>query len=183
MDKFDTLMKKKKEKSFDGFDFDDFEKEAISRLKSGEELTGKNGILTPLIKKILEKALDAELEQHIEEDDTPKRRNGRLKKKMKSGHGPFDLETSRDRNSTLEIDESCTTPGRLVWEGYHSVYGSGNVGNLDGLNDSVYTDVEFYFDGDSTMDAKSSIMCSIHMPVPAGHSAMETSSLTMQLAW
>ena len=36
MDTFDTLMKKKKDKSFDKFNFDDFEKEAISRLKSGE---------------------------------------------------------------------------------------------------------------------------------------------------
>jgi len=102
MDKFDILMKKKKDKSFDKFDFDDFEKEAICRLKSGEELTGKDGILTPLVKKILEKALEAELEQHIQEDDTPNRRNGRLKKQMKSGHGPFELETPRDRNSTFE---------------------------------------------------------------------------------
>jgi len=102
MDKFDILMKKKKDKSFDKFDFDDFEKEAICRLKSGEDLTGKDGILTPLVKKILEKALEAELEQHIQEDDTPNRRNGRLKKQMKSGHGPFELETPRDRNSTFE---------------------------------------------------------------------------------
>jgi putative transposase len=102
MDKFDTLMKKKKDKSLDKFDFDDFEKEAISRLKSGEELTGKDGILTPLVKKILEKALEAELEQHINDDDFPNRRNGHLKKQMKSGHGPFELETPRDRNSTFE---------------------------------------------------------------------------------
>jgi putative transposase len=102
MDKFDTLMKKKKDKSLDKFDFDDFEKEAISRLKSGEELTGKDGILTPLVKKILEKALEAELEQHIQDDDFPNRRNGHLKKQMKSGHGPFELETPRDRNSSFE---------------------------------------------------------------------------------
>jgi len=102
MDKTDILMKKKKNGSFDKFNFDDFEKEAISRLKSGEELTGRDGILTPLVKKILEKALEAEIEQHIEEDDTANRRNGRLKKQMKSGHGPFELETPRDRNSTFE---------------------------------------------------------------------------------
>ncbi len=102
MDKFDTMIRKKKKQSFDKFDFNDFEKEAIDRLKSGEELTGKDGILTPLIKKILEKALEAEIEQHMDEDDTPNRRNGRLKKQMKSGHGPFELETPRDRNSTFE---------------------------------------------------------------------------------
>jgi hypothetical protein len=34
------------------FNFKEFQEEAISRLKSGESLTGKEGILTPLIKQI-----------------------------------------------------------------------------------------------------------------------------------
>ena len=102
MDKFDTLMKKKKSKSFDNFNFEDFEKEAVQRLLSGEELTGKDGVITPLVKKILERALEAELDQHLDESDQANRRNGRLKKRMKSGHGPFDLETPRDRNSSFE---------------------------------------------------------------------------------
>ncbi len=45
----------------------------------------------------------------------------------------------------FEPKDQCTTPTRLVWEGYHSVFGSGNVGNLNALNDSVYADVEFAF--------------------------------------
>ena len=39
------------------FDFSQFQKEAIDKLKSGQSLTGKDGILTPLIKEILEAAL------------------------------------------------------------------------------------------------------------------------------
>lgn len=101
MDKFDTIMKKKN-KPLENFNFEDFEKEAVERLLSGEELTGKEGILTPLVKNILERALEAELDQHLDESDRHNRRNGRLKKKMKSGHGPFELETPRDRNSSFE---------------------------------------------------------------------------------
>ena len=54
MDTFDTVMKKKKGKLPENFNFEDFEKETIERLLSGDELTGKDGIITPLIKKILE---------------------------------------------------------------------------------------------------------------------------------
>jgi hypothetical protein len=42
----------------------DFE-EALDALKSGRDLNGKDGILTPLIKQLTEAALAAELEQHI----------------------------------------------------------------------------------------------------------------------
>jgi len=41
---------------------------------------------------------------------------------------------------------TCYSGDQMVWEGYHSVFGSGNVGNLQALNDSVYADVEFQFD-------------------------------------
>jgi putative transposase len=39
------------------FDFNAFKSEALSQLKSGQPLTGKDGILTPLIKELLESAL------------------------------------------------------------------------------------------------------------------------------
>ncbi len=35
------------------FNFSDFQKDAIARLKSGQPLTGNGGILTPLIKEII----------------------------------------------------------------------------------------------------------------------------------
>jgi hypothetical protein len=35
------------------FDFSQFQKEAIDKLKSGQDLTGKDGILTPLFKGFL----------------------------------------------------------------------------------------------------------------------------------
>lgn len=57
--------------------------------------------------------------------------------------GPF--YSYEDGDVVFEIKDFCTTDDRLVWEGYHSVFGIGNVGNLQGLNDSVYTDVEIQF--------------------------------------
>jgi hypothetical protein len=47
------------------FDFSQFQKEAIDKLKSGQSLTGKDGILTPLIKEILEAALEGEMDSHL----------------------------------------------------------------------------------------------------------------------
>ncbi|SJZ75068.1 hypothetical protein [Legionella maceachernii] len=40
----------KKKIDLSNFDFNEFKPEALSQLKSGQSLTGKDGILTPLIK-------------------------------------------------------------------------------------------------------------------------------------
>jgi transposase-like protein len=84
----------------------EFEAEAIARLKSGESLTGKDGILTPLIKQIIEASLEGELESHLlSESKTPElsnRRNGKTSKVLKTGTESFELETPRDRLGTFE---------------------------------------------------------------------------------
>ncbi|ADZ43662.1 putative transposase [Yersinia enterocolitica subsp. palearctica 105.5R(r)] len=46
------------------FDFD----KALKALQSGQALTGKDGILTPLIKQLTEAALAAELDSHLAQD-------------------------------------------------------------------------------------------------------------------
>ena len=81
----------------------DFDLEqAIKALQSGHDLTGKEGFLTPLIKQITEAALKAELEQHLEEDYQPNRKNGFSKKTVKSSVGEFELDTPRDRQGSFE---------------------------------------------------------------------------------
>ncbi|HEX5793623.1 MAG TPA: IS256 family transposase, partial [Rheinheimera sp.] len=40
---------------------------AIQALRDGKGLSGKDGILTPLIKQLTEAAMQAELEQHLEQ--------------------------------------------------------------------------------------------------------------------
>lgn len=81
----------------------DFDLEqAIKALQSGQDLTGKDGFLTPLIKQITEAALKAELEQHLETDERPNRKNGSSKKTVKSSVGEFELDTPRDRQGSFE---------------------------------------------------------------------------------
>lgn len=63
--------------------------QAIKVLQSRQDLTGKDGFLTPLIKQITEAALKSELEQHLESDDQPNRKNGSNKKTVKSSVGAF----------------------------------------------------------------------------------------------
>jgi len=80
------------------FDFD----EALAALQNGQDLTGKDGILTPLIKQLTEAALKAELESHLEADEAPNRKNGSTKKTIKSPSGNFELDTPRDRAGSFE---------------------------------------------------------------------------------
>lgn len=87
------------------FDFNQFQKEAIDKLKSGQSITGKDGVLTPLIKQILEAALEGEMETHLsdcQEQGETNRRNGKSKKNVKSGTDAFELETPRDRAGSFE---------------------------------------------------------------------------------
>ncbi|MBF0405453.1 MAG: transposase [Nitrospirae bacterium] len=65
---------------------------------------GKEGVLTPLIKMILEAALDGEIESHLKSDDTKNRRNGRTSKFVRTEQSAFELETPRDRNGTFELE-------------------------------------------------------------------------------
>ena len=76
--------------------------QAIKALQSGQDLTGKDGFLTPLIKQITEAALKAELQQHLENDEQPNRKNGSSKKTIKSSVGSFELDTPRDRSGSFE---------------------------------------------------------------------------------
>ena len=76
--------------------------EALKALQSGQAITGKDGILAPLIKQLTEAALEGELDSHIADDVVPNRRNGKSKKTVKSTSGTFELDTPRDRAGTFE---------------------------------------------------------------------------------
>ena len=87
----------------DQFDFNKFEEEAIQHLKDGQGLLGKEGVLTPLLKRFLEKALEGELAHHLDEKERDKgnRRNGKSNKKLKTSSGPVELHTPRDRQGSF----------------------------------------------------------------------------------
>lgn len=79
----------------------DFEA-ALKAIQSGQAITGKDGVLAPLVKQLTEAALEGELESHLADDVTGNRRNGKSKKQVKSTSGKFELETPRDRAGTFE---------------------------------------------------------------------------------
>jgi transposase-like protein len=90
-----------------GFKYDDFEKEALDKLKRGVWLEGKDGILAPLLKRLLDASLQGELEGHLMEEKAREagiknRRNGVNTKKVKTLYGPIDITTPRDRNGNFE---------------------------------------------------------------------------------
>ena len=79
----------------------DFNK-ALEQLQAGQGLTGKDGVLTPLIKQLTEAALKAELDQHLDQVESPNRKNGYSRKTVKTSVGQFELDTPRDREGSFE---------------------------------------------------------------------------------
>jgi putative transposase len=94
-------MKKKKEEKQEDFDFKDFERKAMEGLKKGQSLSGKEGILAPLIKRLVEASLQGELDSHLTQSK-PNRRNGKMSKQVKTDYGPVEINTPRDREGSFE---------------------------------------------------------------------------------
>ena len=106
--------------------------EVLKEFRNGKKLTGKDGLLAPLIKQLTEAALEAEIESHIADDvlsGKKNRRNGYNKKRIKgSSEGSFELETPRDRNGTFEpqiVKKHQTTISDEIEEKILSMYGHG----------------------------------------------------------
>jgi putative transposase len=77
--------------------------------KKPEDIIGENGLLKQLTKALLERALQAELTEHVgyEKHDpvgnnSGNSRNGTTKKSLKGDFGEIELETPRDRNGSFE---------------------------------------------------------------------------------
>jgi transposase-like protein len=84
------------------FDFESFKKEAIQGLYAGKPLNGEKGIFAPLLKQLLEAALEGELASHLADQDQANRRNGKSSKTIKTAAGAIDLTTPRDRQGSFE---------------------------------------------------------------------------------
>jgi len=77
--------------------------------KKPEDLIGENGLLKQLTKQLLERAMAAELTEHVGYDkheaignNSGNSRNGKSAKTIKGTFGELALETPRDRNGTFE---------------------------------------------------------------------------------
>jgi len=82
----------------------ELEKKALEQFMSGKSLFGKDGAFAPMLKNFIEKALEAEMEGHLGEEQRSKgnKRNGKGSKTIKSAVGTFDIDTPQDRQSSFE---------------------------------------------------------------------------------
>ena len=76
--------------------------EALKAIQSGQAISGKDGVLAPLVKQLTEAAPEGELESHLAEDVWPNRRNEKSKKTLKTRDGTIELDTTQDRSGTFE---------------------------------------------------------------------------------
>jgi len=82
----------------------EFEKKVLEQFMSGKNLFGEGGAFAPMLKNVIEKALQGEMDGHLDEAERTKgnKRNGKGKKTLKSGFGTFDIDTPQDRQSSFE---------------------------------------------------------------------------------
>lgn len=111
-----------------GFDYEAFRQETIAKMLAGEkELTGKDGLLAPLLKDLLDAALSGEMQAHVEQN-RPNRRNGSKTKRVKTGHGPVEVAMPRDREGSFDpkiIGKRQTTLGEGLDNRILSLYSKG----------------------------------------------------------
>ena len=81
----------------------------LADYKKPEDLIGENGLLKQLTKLLVEKALDAELAEHLGHgknepvaNEAGNTRNGKSKKTLKGEFGELPIEVPRDRHGTFE---------------------------------------------------------------------------------
>ena len=109
------------------FNFND----AVQQLLKGKNINGKDGVLAPLVKQLVEAALEAELDSHITQDvfsGNKNRKNGKTSKTIKSTNGTFELNTPRDRIGSFEpqlVKKNQTTISNEIEERILSMYGLG----------------------------------------------------------
>lgn len=99
------MAKKTKKSEAEKFDYESFESEAIQRLRQGDELVGPGGVLTGLLQRIINAALEGELDGQLEEDKAsgaPNRRNGFSSKQVRSSLGEVPVKPPRDRLGNFE---------------------------------------------------------------------------------
>jgi putative transposase len=91
--------------------------------KTPEEILGDNGLLKQLTKAVLERAMQAELTEHLgyerhdaAGDNSGNSRNGKSRKTLKGEFGNLPLEVPRDRNSSF--DPQIVPKGQTRFDGF-----------------------------------------------------------------
>jgi transposase-like protein len=88
---------------------DEIVDELLAGAKSEEGIVGPSGLLSQLTKRLVERAMEVELTDHLgyEPHQEPpggvgNTRNGSTAKTVSTEHGPVEIKTPRDRRGTFE---------------------------------------------------------------------------------
>ena len=83
---------------------DDLIDKLLEDCQTPADILGESGLLKQLTQRLVERALDGELNHHLqnESSDVRNSRNGHSKKTVQSEHGELELSIPRDRNSRFE---------------------------------------------------------------------------------
>ena len=79
-------------------------KKAAEQLRSGKSLFGKDGALAPMLERILNAALEGEMDAHLSEStrEEGNRRNGKMSKRVQTPYGEVTVDTPRDRDGSFQ---------------------------------------------------------------------------------
>lgn len=77
---------------------------AAEQLRTGKPLFGKEGALAPMLERILNTALEGEMDAHLSEEsrESGNRRNGKMSKTVQTQYGEVTVETPRDRDGSFD---------------------------------------------------------------------------------
>ena len=85
--------------------FEEFKAKAIEKLMAGVPLSGKDGVLVPLLENLLNSALEGEMDSHLDgvEREMGNRRNGLMNKRVQTSMGEVTINTPLDRDGTFDL--------------------------------------------------------------------------------
>ncbi len=88
---------------------DDVVDELLAGARTEEEIVGPGGLLSQLTKRLVERALEVEITDHVGYErhlEPPggalNTRNGKIRKTLTMEHGPVEIDTPRDRDGSFE---------------------------------------------------------------------------------
>jgi putative transposase len=88
---------------------DELVDELLAGASSGEEIVGPGGLLSQLTKRLVERAMEVELTDHLGYEPhreppggTGNTRNGSMSKMLSTEHGPVRVNTPRDRDGSFD---------------------------------------------------------------------------------
>lgn len=140
-------MKNKKKKLEELIPDDSLRNRVVDQLYSGKPLLGEGSVFSEMLQSILNASLEGEIDHYLSEQKAHgvgNRRNGHIKKTLRTQSGPVQINTPRDRNGTHDpilVGKRARSFDQGIENAVMSLYARGNsvedirrlVGEMYGL--------------------------------------------------